>query len=288
VIPGAHVARDAAGMEALATRTLSRGIIYSAAGERYLKEAIQSAISSYRFNKIPHLIFCDVVPESKPDGVSYVKFERGGNPYADKICNMIASPFDATIFLDSDTYVCDSIEELFDLMPRFDIAAAHAPGYTKCNDPMAPAFYDFNTGVVVFNRTEATLTLLRRWLETYEKWMTDPPFKGAGSPNGFADQPAFRRCVLESEVAVYTLPPEYNYRTVFPGRLVGSAKILHGRAADYEALVRILNEQICVRTFAAFEKGWSPDGAASSAPTNSSPAKRKRRLKWPFIGAIAK
>lgn len=156
-------------MEALATGTSSRGIIYSAAGERYLQEAIQSAISSYRFNKVPHVIFCDVVPDFQPDGVSYVKFEKGANPYADKIRNMIASPFDATIFLDSDTYVCDSIAELFDLTPRFDLAAAHAPGYTKCNDPIAPAFYDFNTGVVVFNRTEATDALLRRWLETYEK-----------------------------------------------------------------------------------------------------------------------
>jgi hypothetical protein len=272
----------------LATKTSSRGIIYSATGEKYLQEAIQSAISSRRFNKIPHVIFCDVVPDLKPEGVSYVKFEKGDNPYADKIRNMLASPFDATIFLDSDTYVCGSIAELFDLMPRFDLAAAHAPGYTKCNDPMSPAFYDFNTGVVVFNRTQATDALLRRWLETYEEWMTNPPFKGAGSPDGFADQPAFRRCVLESEVAVYILPPEYNYRTVFPGRLVGGVKILHGRAADYEALVKILNEEICVRTFAAFAKGWSSDGVPSLAPTNSTPAQRKRRLKWPFIGAIAK
>jgi alpha-N-acetylglucosamine transferase len=35
-----------------------------------------------------------------------------------------------TIFLDTDTYVIDNIDELFDLLERFDIAAAHAPGYT--------------------------------------------------------------------------------------------------------------------------------------------------------------
>jgi len=40
------------------------GIIYSATGERFTSEAIVSAKSPLRFNRVPHLIFCNQIPAS--------------------------------------------------------------------------------------------------------------------------------------------------------------------------------------------------------------------------------
>ncbi len=50
---------------------------------------------------------------------------------------MSASPYEHTLFLDADTYICDNINELFDLLELFDLALAHDtfrlfdPGYFK-------------------------------------------------------------------------------------------------------------------------------------------------------------
>ena len=108
-----------------------RGIICSATGRRYVTEAISSAQSSLRFNRVPHLIFCDQIQIEKVEGIDFVKFETCGNAFLDKIRNISQTPFERTIFLDTDTCVIANIGELFDLLQRFDVAAAHAPGYTK-------------------------------------------------------------------------------------------------------------------------------------------------------------
>src|SRR5690348_11543017 len=111
----------------------SRGIIYSATGKQFVAEAVISARSSLRFNPVAHLIFCDVLPTEKIEGIDFIRFEPSSSPHLDKIRNISRMPFENTIYLDTDTYVIANIEELFDLLRRFDLAAAHAPGYTKCD-----------------------------------------------------------------------------------------------------------------------------------------------------------
>jgi hypothetical protein len=124
----------------------SRGIIYSASGERFIAEAMASARSSLRFNRVPHFVYCDRPPAEPAEGIHFVRFESCGNPYLDKIRNIAQMPFGQTIYLDTDTYVVDNIDELFDLLERFDIAAAHAPGYTGDDRDPSEAFYELNRG----------------------------------------------------------------------------------------------------------------------------------------------
>jgi hypothetical protein len=238
---------------------LSQGIIYSAAGQQYIQEAICSALSSYRFNKIPHIIYCDNLPPSGHGGIHYIQFERGANPYLDKIRNMSKSPFLETLFLDTDTYVTGGLSELFELTRRFEISAAHAPSYTKCADSSCDALHDFNTGVLAFPTSREVQKFLRTWHNLYRDWLWNPPFIDAGDSSGIADQPAFRRCILDSDIKVYVLPPEFNYRTTSPGRLVGQAKILHGRSSHYASLSMILNRDVGkARIFDEFPLDWAP------------------------------
>jgi hypothetical protein len=230
----------------------SRGIIYSACGERFIVEAIASARSSLRFNGVPHYVFCDRPPPEQAEGISFVRFEPSGDPFLDKICNIARMPFDQTIFLDTDTYVIDSIEELFDLLERFDLVAAHAPGYTKCDDRgQSEAFYDFNTGVIPYRSTGAVAEFLANWAQLRERWSKSPPF-----PSTTKDQPPFRRALWESSLSFYALTPEYNYRSIFPGRLVGKAKIIHGRSTNYEKLAAHLNATVGPRLFKRFPPDW--------------------------------
>jgi hypothetical protein len=225
---------------------MSCGIIYSATGQKYVAEAYRSALSSLHHNpEIQHIVFCDEAPpEQPPANLWFVPAERGANPYSDKIRNTQRSPFDRTIYLDTDTHVCGRITELFDLCQRFDIAAAHTPGYTQCGDPELPwSFYEFNTGVLVLHKTPAVDDFLRNWRETYDSWVEAPAFTGAGRLEGAADQPAFRRCLWNNNLRLCTLGPEYNYRYGFVGRLIGEAKIIHGRAPDFDKLSAALNAE---------------------------------------------
>lgn len=113
----------------------SRGILYSAIGEKFTNEAFASAASSRRFNKVPHIIFPDIDCQPPLDGATIEPHQSTGNPYADKIMAMSKSPFDETIFLDTDTFVCREITDLFDLLSRFDMAVAHAPAHRETPTP---------------------------------------------------------------------------------------------------------------------------------------------------------
>lgn len=96
------------------------GIVYSCSGERYVREALRSARSSLRHNRLPHVLFCSAELESEP-GLTIAPFEPSANPYVDKIANMRRSPFERTIYLDSDTYVVAEIAHVLELLDRLSL-----------------------------------------------------------------------------------------------------------------------------------------------------------------------
>ena len=239
------------------------GVLYCATGERYIAEALSSARSLGRWWKGQCLVTCDHLPNNvptaleaktqEPEQICFRCVAPSGNPYADKIRTIIDSPFERTIYLDSDTYVAANLDSLFALLDRYDIAAAHAPGYRGQLDPEVPsAFYELNTGVLAYRSSPLVRHFLRTWLATYEDWLRRPPFEGAAKNNDVADQPAFRRCLWESGLAFYVLGPEYNYRFNFPGTLVAKAYILHGRHKNIDRIAGHLNRYSGPRTFSSF------------------------------------
>ena len=110
-----------------------RGVIYSAVGEKFVAEAVDSARSSLRFNHVPHVIFCDPTPPAVTN-IEFRHLRSTGDPLEDKINTIRSTPFAETLFLDCDTYVVSAIDDLFDLLKRFDMALAHEAGYTNNGD----------------------------------------------------------------------------------------------------------------------------------------------------------
>jgi hypothetical protein len=229
---------------------VSEGILYAAIGRPYLEEAVRSARSSLRFNAVPHLICTDGTPED-PDGDLQVRrCPSSGNPYADKIQGMIDSPFERTLYLDTDTYVLAEIVELFALLDRFDLGVSQSPGYRGLADPEVPhAFYELNTGVVLFRSNPKTEAFLADWLSTYVRWCAEPPFQNAGNMTGYADQPAFRNCAWHHDVDICVLGHEYCYRTPQCGQVADRVRVIHGRHDDYERVAEILNREQRARVF---------------------------------------
>lgn len=235
----------------------SEGILYSCSGERYVADGIRSARSSLRHNDLPHLMFASPVPTDAnlPPGLSFESFVPSDNPFIDRITHMRNSPFERTIFLDSDTFVAGDITSVLRLLDRYDVAVAHAPGYRGLSDPDVPsAFYEFNCGVLAWRTNERTAALLANWQKTYVAWLRESPFPGAGNmqirvgtPSN--DQPAFRRCAWKSGVHVIVLGPEYNFRLNYRLTIVEQVRIVHGRHDDYERLVARLNKKRGPRTY---------------------------------------
>ncbi|MGO9489052.1 MAG: hypothetical protein ACLQBB_08525 [Solirubrobacteraceae bacterium] len=227
------------------------GVLYSAAGAAHIAEAVRSARSSLRHNRLPHLLFASEAAESVP-GLSVERFEPSENPYADKIANMRRSPFQRTIYLDTDTFVVDEITDVLELLDRYELAAAHAAGYRGMRDPEVPrAFYELNTGVIAWRTGERTAAFMRSWQETYLAWAREPPFAAAGgvmtdrprSRGGAADQPAFRHCAWQHDMRLYVLAPEYNLRLGEPATVVERVRVIHGRHPDYEGLAARINDR---------------------------------------------
>ncbi len=168
---------------------------------------------------------------------------------------MRSTPFERSIFLDSDTFVVGEIIHVLELLDRYDVAAVHAPGYRGLADPDVPAaFYEFNCGVLAWRANERTAAFLTSWYETYMAWLRESPFPGAGTmatrvgtPSN--DQPAFRHCAWNSDLRLAVLGPEYNFRIGYPVTAVEEVRIIHGRHPDYEALAARLNRKRGPRTY---------------------------------------
>jgi hypothetical protein len=227
------------------------GILYSCSGESFIAEAVRSARSSLRHNPLPHLLFASGEVE-RVQGLSVARFEPSGNPYVDKIANIRSSPFERTIYLDSDTFVVDEITHLLALLDHYDIAVAFAPAYRGLADPEVPkAFYEFNTGVLAWRASDRMSAFMRSWEDTYFAWLHEEPFVGAGkaSRSRRADQPAFRHCAWQHGLRLFVLAPEYNFRLGYPTAVVEWVRVIHGGHPDHEGLARRVNERQLPRSW---------------------------------------
>jgi hypothetical protein len=150
---------------------------------------------------------------------------------------LINTEFERTLFLDADTYICDDISELFDLLDYFDMAATLAPHYINRRVVGVPeCFPELNLGVLVWNNNVKMKKLFEEWKEEYTRG---------------ASQPSFRKVLYESDVRFAVVPWEYNCRYGGPGYLFAKAKILHkwDKPKKLEDVAATINENQYKRVF---------------------------------------
>jgi len=190
---------------------------------------------------MPLALASDLRPDGDPFD-HWIPIEKPRKTTVDKIAPLANTPFEQTVFLDSDTYLCEAVPELFELLDRCDIAMAHAPMRVIGHAPVPACFPECNSGVIAYNVNERTKELFANWAEFYSEQT---------SPTGrLNDQPPLRKALWQSDVRLIVLPPEYNFRFVLPafaGR--GSVKILHGRHNDMAALAAEINASGTPRVF---------------------------------------
>lgn len=220
----------------------SMGVIYIATGERFIREACDSAASlKAAMPNMPITIFAsENVKSPHIDRVVIVKEPQYN--FFDKIINMYASPYDYTFFIDTDTYICADFAEIFAILDRFDLAAVHAPmkipGYVK---GVPESFQQMNTGAILFKKSPGVEKMFENWFKLYQEVIDK------GSEEN--DQPTFREALYQSNLRVATLTSEYNCRFPFPVLVNRTVKILHGRHPDLAWVAKKINAEKRARVY---------------------------------------
>lgn len=226
-----------------------KGIVYIATGTKYVDEAVVSARSAKEhMPDIQITIFTDsairkddfgglfdtVIAMSDPDGSC-----------RDKIRPLIDTPYDKTLFLDTDTFVCCPVYDIFEMLNQFDIALAHAPDRYQYDLPDLPeCFTELNSGVIAYRRNAGVIELLKQWETTFYEMLDN-------DAKSHRDQHSLRDTLYRSDVRFFVLPPEYNFRTICPN-FAGKhcmVKILHGRHTDLSKVAARLNRSVRARVF---------------------------------------
>jgi len=191
---------------------MKNGILYIAFGDKYLKELDYSIQSVKKLHpNLPITLFTD-----KPycsDYIDNVELKDMKNTRI-KQEYLWQSPYENTLYMDSDTGVVGNILESFGLMKRFDIAATHDlirkdnRKSKKYSDyaSIPDGFPEYAGGVILFRKSPAVENFFRQWRKNFRIW-----YELTGE---IRDQPSFRVSLWQcSDLHVCTLPPEFNIRS---------------------------------------------------------------------------
>lgn len=209
-----------------------KGVIYVVTGpkESYWKEAMLSVESLKKSNPdIPVTIFTDKIRPIEYQGVSVVKIPEPKLSIYDKWIGIKNSPYYKTLYLDTDTYVCDDLSEIFILLDNFSLLICHDVTYYKryCEKQeriygIPRTFPILQAGVIAFRRDETFEKFLTLWEEIFwnEIWA-----KGDKT-----DQAALRIALYrDKNLRFMILPYEYNMRLSGPIYFMTAPKIFHAR-----------------------------------------------------------
>lgn len=197
---------------------MTRGMLYLAKGPTFRTEATRSAeqLASV-MPETPVSVVTDGGIDEEP--FDEVIRDPTGFELSDKPWALQQSPYERTVFLDTDTYVDRDLSGLFDLLDRFELAVrrnrdqSHVPPPSKTDVP--EAFPEFNSGVIAYRQTRAVRELLRTWEQRCRP------------EHGF-DQRSFRTALYRSSVRFTPLPNRYNCMYQYDNVVDGEVRVFHG------------------------------------------------------------
>lgn len=227
---------------------MEKGYLYAALGESCFREAIISATSLRRVTPHAHItlvtdqdasgFYCfDSVIVKQPVAISDCQ-HINGRYY--KITSMIESPYQQTLFLDTDTYLCDQVLEIFRLLDFCDLCMVPAPRHLPVvtiegQELLVPTY---NSGVIGFCKSVNSDAILSTWATTYQRTNT----------TSILDQKALAETLLRVNAKILNLPTIFNLRLPYTVLLPPyRVRILHGRPESFEDIERKINTMMIYR-----------------------------------------
>lgn len=225
-------------------KVMSQGVLYKATGENYIEEASHSAKTVKNNNKdLKTAIITDTEVSSGNFDLVIKPTDSLPNDNSSNILYPDSSPFDRTIYLDTDTHVCEDLSPVFGILDEFNLGVTFATSrhaVPNQND----VFSGYSGGILVFDSSEVVDGFHKLWYDKYWEFREDRGIT--------RNQPSLSYAILNSQADFITLPGEFN-TFVNPGSDVGylykKAKILHGRPESFEPIEAQLNDTKGMRTY---------------------------------------
>jgi hypothetical protein len=217
-------------------KIIKRGIVYAATHEKYVLEAINSYSSVLEHYDVPSVIYLNKDIDLKDKTLQRCKQLFSNVVYLDeyirkyviKIHAIKESPYDHTLFLDGDTYICGSIEPLFELLNYFDMGACldNNTYHNYPKDKYAPHLenvqIEYNTGVLLFNKkNDNTNLFIDLWLTVAKELLSI----------SYMDQLSFRDTLIRCKnIKLSSIPNNWNFKGSNSGMVTaGPIFIIHER-----------------------------------------------------------
>ncbi|MDX2196680.1 MAG: hypothetical protein NW207_09705 [Cytophagales bacterium] len=200
---------------------MSKGFVYVATGKKFVNEAV---ISAHFLKKHHPNTPIAIISDAQVHDDIFAKtilIDKPSYNLRDKTY-LYLSPFEHTVFVDTDTYIAGDISELFVLLTHFDVAAHQLFEGHEYHMPHIPhAFPEFNTGVIAFVNNNNFAKFCDNWRNIFDKYL--------GAENWVNDQKSFREALYMSTLRHTVLPPEYNFRPLTTNFAIMPVKVFHGR-----------------------------------------------------------
>ncbi len=243
-----------------AERPMARGVIYLVAGPKSYLGELATSLKGLR-REHPDLPVTVFSPYPVPRGLDadHVDYHSALHPLQQKVDVLRRSPYEETLFLDTDTTILQPFVDVFDLAAagNFAVAKAYRTITTDSGDDHVELEHpdQYNTGVLCFDRSAATTSFLDRWFDTvcaqdpHDMW-----------PGHNCDQTWFNRLIAdgaaeECGLSMVTLPNRlYNTRGAMAPELKrlglwDEVRIFHHRTRAMKA--RKAMYSLTDRTYAA-------------------------------------
>lgn len=214
---------------------MTKGYLYVANQQKFVNEAILSVKSLKRFNSEPICLVCTSNLDSEKiretfDEVIIIN-DLQNHTYMAKVVGLQATPYDRTIFLDGDTFITDTISELFDILDLGDFATTLEQSLHTTNTKnlkYTVVFPEFNSGVIAY-RNNAIMH------KVFTDWMNFNVENKIGN-----DMPGLREAILINfkEVRFSILPSCYNEHGFSTMLILNTkVKIIHERLGYKKGIV---------------------------------------------------
>ncbi|MGI8952796.1 MAG: hypothetical protein ACR2FN_14575 [Chitinophagaceae bacterium] len=208
------------------------GYLYIAIGKKYVIEAEISARSLKRFTEYPLCIITDDA-NYENDLFDIIMHETMPGDFVAKIIGVAKTPFERTVYLDNDTFICTPVDEMFDVLDFFDMSLMPFPflhsysffnrynsSYKLKYEKIIP---EYHFGVMIYKMNDAVKNLMNDWIVKHEEMHIK------------ADCSSFREAYFKHipNVRISPLPLEYNYHgTHSIGIAYNEIKIIHERLGE--------------------------------------------------------
>lgn len=211
---------------------MSSGVLYVAFGARWRQETVRSLTSLKRVSSVRSAVVTDAPWTEGPQPDLFVLRE----PIASFRCKpryiYEASPFERTLFLDTDTVVARDVLPVFGLLDHYDVGVRF--GGPQLYEPEGLETHaQCNSGVIVFRKSDDTESMFRSWLALYDEAVATV---SAEDTRGVGDQRYLAIAIARSRARPVHLGEYLNFATFENLVVYSPPTIYHGRQPWLEKL----------------------------------------------------